>query len=178
MTKILVGADIGGSHITCMGVDPAGHSISDVFKIRKEVDNRASAGFILSGWPGALFQLIRLIGKENLGGNLSVQCHPQEEYIQKKFGENYTQQEAYYILDTRDNALHYYDVWKYHIKTSARIETNNKCHVLSLVEGESILVETQNGMNMQFSYVETFAIPAAAGSYTVKNKVKAKLYSS
>ena len=238
------------------------------------------------------------------GGNLSVQCHPQEEYIQNKFGEKFTQQEAYYILDTRDNALvnlgftnnidpvlfkknleksakektpvdiplfvqqhpatkhdlflipegtvhgsgtnnlvleisttpyiftfkmydwlrmdldgnprdlnisrafenldltrkgemigrefisrpqlleegpgwrkfhlpthslHYYDVWRYHISSSVQISTNNKCHVLSLVEGESILIETAGGLSKQFSYAETFAIPAAAGNYTVKN---------
>lgn len=238
------------------------------------------------------------------GGNLSVQCHPQEGFIQKKFGENFTQQEAYYILDTKDNALvnlgfveninpkdfrknleksaeenipvdipkfvqqhpaskhdfflipegtvhgsgannlvleisttpyiftfkmydwlrmdldgnprdlniaramenldfsrkgeavarnfiskpvfetegpgwkkfhlpthplHYYDVWRYHIQSSAYIETNNKCHVLNLVEGDGIKVETKNGMSMKFSYAETFAIPAAAGGYTVSS---------
>jgi hypothetical protein len=65
--------------------------------------------------------------------------------------------------------LHYYDVWRYHIISSAYIETNNKCHVLNLVEGDRIQVETKNGMIMKFSYTETFAIPAAAGGYTVSN---------
>jgi glucokinase len=68
MTKILIGADIGGSHITCMGVNPEGHVISDVFKIRKEVDSQASAEFILNGWTEALARLIALIGKEHVGG--------------------------------------------------------------------------------------------------------------
>jgi len=68
MTKILIGADIGGSHISCMAVDSEGHIISDVFKVRKEVDSQASAEVILEGWGEALSELIRLTGKENLGG--------------------------------------------------------------------------------------------------------------
>ncbi len=68
MKKILVGVDIGGSHITCMGVDPGGNRISDELKTRMEVDSQASSDAILSGWAGALNELIRLIGKENLGG--------------------------------------------------------------------------------------------------------------
>jgi mannose-6-phosphate isomerase class I len=41
------------------------------------------------------------------GGNLSLQVHPLTEYIQDKFGMNYTQDESYYLLDAGEGASVY-----------------------------------------------------------------------
>jgi mannose-6-phosphate isomerase class I len=41
------------------------------------------------------------------GGNLSLQVHPLTEYIQDKFGMNYTQDESYYMLDAGEDGCVY-----------------------------------------------------------------------
>lgn len=91
-----------------------------------------------------------------------------DEYICKpkiiSRGENYLQEH----LPT--HPAQFYDVRRYTFDGEIRMETNHKFHVWMLVEGSSVILETENGMKRRFNYAETFIIPAAAGAYTIRNE--------
>jgi hypothetical protein len=66
---------------------------------------------------------------------------------------------------------HFYDVHRYEIDSgvAVTVETDGSCHVMSLVEGSTVVLETKNGLKTQFNYAETFVVPAAARAYQLIN---------
>ena len=76
----------------------------------------------------------------------------------------------YLVMHLPTHAEHFYDVHRLEFTGSVAIENQDCCHVLMLVEGKSIMVETSDGSNQIYHFAETFVIPAAAKSYTLTNR--------
>ncbi len=65
---------------------------------------------------------------------------------------------------------HFYDVHRLDFASSVEVNTNHSVHVLSLVEGQSVRLETQSGFTQSYNYAETFVVPAAAQNYKLINQ--------
>jgi mannose-6-phosphate isomerase class I len=70
---------------------------------------------------------------------------------------------------------HFYTVDRYEFTGTVQIKTNNQCQVCMLVEGEEIEV-VANKKESVFHYAETFIIPAAVGSYEIKQRKNKKAF--
>ena len=113
----------------------------------------------------------RPINIEHAFNNLDFQrkgARVQQELISKP--TVIEKKEDYQLIHLPTHPEHFYDVHRIEFLTRVNIPTEGKCHVLMLVEGQSILIVTAKGETHRFSYAETFVIPAAAGSYTVINE--------
>jgi mannose-6-phosphate isomerase class I len=65
---------------------------------------------------------------------------------------------------------HFYDVHRLQFSTSVNVRTDGSPHLLMLVEGTSLILETGNGKRQRFNYAETFLVPAAADRYRLINE--------
>jgi len=59
----------------------------------------------------------------------------------------------------------FYTVHRYEFTRAISAKTDGRCHILNVVEGAAVIVETMSGYRARFNYGETFIIPAAAESY-------------
>lgn len=79
------------------------------------------------------------------------------------------QENDWQLFHLPTHAEHFYDVHRIDFDHEISIETQNCCHVMMLVEGESVRIETADGTAQVFAFAETFVIPAAAKSYKLTN---------
>lgn len=73
------------------------------------------------------------------------------------------------IIHLPTHPQHFYDVHRLEFDTEMEVELNGSCHVLMIVEGQSVRLETAAGVKSVFQYAETFVIPAAVGTYRLTN---------
>lgn len=66
--KLAIGADIGGSHITCAAVDLVSFRVLRETVTERPVDNTAPASEIIRVWSGALSEVIKKIPQDSLKG--------------------------------------------------------------------------------------------------------------
>lgn len=74
------------------------------------------------------------------GGNLSVQVHPTTQFIRENFGMYYTQDESYYLLDTKEGASVYLG-----LKTG--IDKNEMIHDLREAQKGEVVFDTERYVN-------------------------------
>ncbi len=76
--------------------------------------------------------------------------------------------ESWKILNLPTHKKHLYSVHRLEFEKSIRVNTENRFHVLNLVEGESVRIISEN-QKVTLHYAETILIPAATGDYTIEN---------
>jgi len=78
--------------------------------------------------------------------------------------------EDWQVIHLPTHVSHFYDVHRLEFSTSVKVDTGDSPHILMLVEGSSVILETRSGKRQRFNYAETFIIPAAADEYQLINE--------
>ncbi len=74
------------------------------------------------------------------------------------------------IIHLPTHKEHFYDVHRLEFNDEIVVKNDNRCHVMMLVEGSAIEIETNSGDIFLYQYAETFVISAAVKSYKLINK--------
>jgi len=93
-----------------------------------------------------------------------------EELISKQ--SIIAQSKGYQLIHVPTHAEHFYDVHRIEFETSIKLNTANKCLIMMLVEGESILITIFGKKIVRMNYAETFILPAAVGEFEMINEGK------
>jgi len=67
------------------------------------------------------------------------------------------------------HAEHFYDVHRFDFSGQIEAQTYGSPHVLNVVEGGPVILETAGAVPQQFAFAETFIVPAATGSYRLRS---------
>ena len=73
------------------------------------------------------------------------------------------------IVHLPTHEAHFYDIHRMEFDRQIEVNTQQCCHVLMLVEGESLRIKTADGTLHEYTYAETFVVPAASNSYQLTN---------
>jgi rRNA maturation RNase YbeY len=68
------------------------------------------------------------------------------------------------------HAEHLYDVHRFDFSGQIEAHADGSPHVLNVVEGGPVMLETAGARPQQFAFAETFIVPAAAGSYRLRSQ--------
>lgn len=106
--------------------------------------------------------------------NLNFECQGrrvQAELISKPYklkgGHNWS------LIHLPTHPDHFYDVHRFEFEDTVESTTDDACQVMNLVEGKSIILETEDGMRQRIHYAETFVVPAGARRYRLINEGQA-----
>nr|WP_121270266.1 class I mannose-6-phosphate isomerase [Pedobacter schmidteae] len=76
------------------------------------------------------------------------------------------------LIELSTHPDHFYRIERVEFDTIVEFDTEDKSHVLMLVEGTSILAETSHSASYRFNYAETFIVPAAVVKCRLINQGK------
>ena len=92
----------------------------------------------------------------------------EQEFISHQHVE--AEGEEWRLIHCPTHPNHFFDVHRFEFCNTVGADTGGSCHVMSLVEGQTVILETESGWKQRFNYAETFVIPAATGHYRLSSE--------